>query len=280
MRSDLDKQTAAEILFFLSLILAVSIFLPACATSPEGRKQFIIVPEEQMEMMGAQAFQDIKSRQSVSKDSSVNAYVECVANSITATLETDPSKNWEVVVFSDDTANAFALPGGKIGVHTGLLKVAQTPGQLAAVIGHEVGHVLARHGNERVSEQFAAQGGLALIEGIFSSKGARYDVLMAALGLGAEFGVLLPHSRAQESEADVIGLDLMAKAGFDPQESVALWQNMEKSSQSQPPEFLSTHPSHGTRIANLQANMDDALTLYKSSDPARGPSRATCNPPQ
>jgi predicted Zn-dependent protease len=218
-----------------------------------------------MNAMGVQAFTDLKSSQQVDQDPRTNAYVECVAKAVTDISDPATKRSWEVVVFKDDTANAFALPGAKIGVHTGLLKTAQTPGQLAAVIGHEVGHVLARHGNERVSDSFATQGGLALISAALKDRNPNYNLIMAGLGIGAQFGVLLPFSRTQESEADLIGLDLMAKAGFDPRESITLWQNMEKSGGANPPEFLSTHPSHGRRMGDLQSHMGDALKLFEAS---------------
>ncbi|MES2854398.1 MAG: M48 family metallopeptidase [Bdellovibrionota bacterium] len=240
----------------------VVVFVAAgCQTSPRGRKQFVIIPADQMDSMGVQAFDDMKAQQKVDRTGTTNAYVKCVADALTSVM--DEKRDWEVVVFADDSANAFALPGGKIGVHTGLLKVAATPDQLAAVVGHEIGHVIAQHGNERVSEQIATQGGLALISTAFSDKNQNYGLIMAGLGLGAQFGVLMPHSRTQESEADIIGLDLMARAGFNPEESVALWENMGKSGGGgQPPEFLSTHPSHGTRIDNLKSNMSDAMSTY------------------
>jgi predicted Zn-dependent protease len=247
------------------LALVSTSALVACATSPEGRKQLAFLPASQMDSMGVQSFNDMKSKMPVERDAATNNYVKCVANGITAALP--EQRNWEVVVFKDDTANAFALPGGKIGVHTGLLKVATNQDQLAAVIGHEVGHVLAQHGNERVSEQLLAQGGLTVLGGIMSAKGSpKYDLLVTALGVGTQYGVLLPHSRTQESEADVIGLELMAKAGFNPTQSVNLWQNMEKAGGGQPPEFLSTHPSHGTRISNLQKHMAEAEGFYRSAD--------------
>jgi len=164
--------------------------------------------------------------------------------------------------------NAFALPGGKIGVYTGLLSVAENPSQLAAVMGHEVAHVLARHGNERVSQQLAVGETMGLIEGWLSSGGGGgtgQQAAMALLGVGAKVGILLPFSRAHESEADAIGKTLMAKAGFDPRESVTLWQNMGRAGNGGPPEFLSTHPSHDTRIRDLQAGMDVAMALYEES---------------
>ena len=252
------KKLALPFQLLLTLVLVV-----ACATSPKGRRQLLLLPGEQLDSMGVQAFNEMKSQQKVSSDPRTNSYVKCVANAITDAM--DERRDWEVVVFQDDSANAFALPGGKIGVHTGLLKVATNQDQLAAVIGHEVGHVIAQHGNERVSEQLALQGGLGVLGGILSSKGKNYDLLMAGLGVGAQFGVLLPHSRTQESEADVIGLDLMAKAGFNPRESISLWENMGKAGGGSPPEFMSTHPSHGTRIENLTSNMANAEQIYRSS---------------
>ncbi|MGD8875104.1 MAG: M48 family metallopeptidase, partial [Gammaproteobacteria bacterium] len=171
------------------------------------------------------------------------------------------SGNWEVVVFNDSDANAFALPGGKIGVYTGLLKVAENQDQLATVIGHEVAHVLARHSNERVSQKFAVEQGLSLISAIANPQSGTGQTLMGLLGVGAQYGVLMPYSRIQESEADILGLDLMARAGFDPRESTRLWINMGRAGGGQPPEFLSTHPSHSTRISDLNAHMPVALQL-------------------
>lgn len=233
-----------------------------CATSPTGRSQVMLVPDSQMNAMGSQSFQQMKSQTPIESDAATNRYVQCVAMAVAreAREQTNVS-DWEVVVFRDKTANAFALPGGKIGVHTGILPVAKTPGQLAAVLGHEVGHVIARHGNERVSQGLVTQGGLGALDAITSSH-PRHGTMMALLGLGAQYGVLLPYSRTQESEADKIGLDLMARAGFDPHESVDLWKNMSAAGGGQPPQFLSTHPSHETRIAALQAGIPGATATF------------------
>ncbi len=148
-----------------------------------------------------------------------------------------------------------------------MLKIAENADQLAAVIGHEVGHVIASHGNERVSAQFATQNGLALIDALTSDKDPQTrGLLMGALGLGTQVGVLLPHSRTHETEADKIGLDLMSKAGFDPNQSVKLWENMKKASGGQaPPEFLSTHPSNTTRIKDLKKRMPQAIGFQKEA---------------
>jgi predicted Zn-dependent protease len=144
-----------------------------------------------------------------------------------------------------------------------LLLVAENQHQLATVLGHEVAHVLSNHSNERVSQKFAVDQGLGLITAIASPQSATGQTLMGLLGVGAEYGILLPYSRIHESEADILGLDLIAKAGFDPRESVNLWVNMGRAGRGQPPEFLSTHPSHSTRISELKAHMPVALNLQK-----------------
>ena len=252
------KKTGVKKLTISVLVLACGAL--ACATSPLGRRQLKLVPESQMDSMGVQAFDEMKKQTPSEKDPALNAYIRCVADPVALVAEpgSRPS-DWEVVLFKDKTANAFALPGRKIGVHTGLLRVAKTDGQLAAVLGHEVGHVLAGHGNERVSENLVVNLGLAgtaaLLSGGQSKKGNDQGLLLAALGLGAQFGVLLPHSRDQESEADIIGLRLMARAGFDPHESVELWKNMIRDGGGAPPEFLSTHPSSENRIRHLEGDI-------------------------
>lgn len=242
--------------------LLASVLVASCATSPTGRRQLILLPESQMGSLGAQAFAEMRRTVPTETRGDVNEYVRCVSKPLIAVSGSRiPVDQWEVVVFRDDSANAFALPGGKIGVHTGLLKVAVNADQLAAVIGHEVGHVLARHGNERVSEGLLAQGGQAALASILSEKRGRAEIF-ALLGLGVQFGVLLPHSRTQESEADEIGLELMARAGFDPAQSIELWKNMAKNGGGQPPEFLSTHPSHATRIEDLTRLQNRIRPLY------------------
>ena len=240
----------------ISLILGVAL-VSGCATSPTGRSQLVLMPDSQMDQMGLQAFTNIKNKTPIDRQRTTNRYVQCVGNAITRVVGGD----WEIVVFQDDAANAFALPGRKIGVNTGLLKVAENQHQLATVLGHEVAHVLSQHSNERVSQKFAVEQGLGLINAIASPQTGTGQTLMGLLGVGAEYGILLPYSRIQESEADILGLDVMAKAGFDPRESVSLWANMGRAGRGQPPEFLSTHPSHSTRINDLNAHMPVALNL-------------------
>jgi predicted Zn-dependent protease len=203
-------------------------------------------------------------------DARAEAYVECVADAVTRQVE--PQRGWEVVVFREQDANAFALPGGKIGVFTGMLDVAENQDQLATVIAHEVAHVVADHPNERLSTAYAAQQGLQLAQVMAGGPSGQRSQLMGLLGLGAQFGVLMPFDRAQEREADLVGLDLMAKAGFDPSESIGLWQNMARAGGAQPPEFLSTHPSTESRMAELRARLPRAQQLY-----ARTRARPECD---
>lgn len=241
--------------------------LAACATSPTGRSQFIMIPESQMALMGTQAFQQMQKQEAVADNPEVRRYVQCVTDAITAELGGEHADTqWEVRVFEDDSANAFALPGGKIGVHTGLLDVAKNQHQLAAVIGHEVGHVMSRHGAERVSQQYATGTALQLVGayvGAGSSQASKQ--VMSLLGLGAQVGVLLPYSRLHESEADVIGLELMADAGFDPRESTELWRNMAAQGGEGPPVFLSTHPDPQGRIKALESRMQGAMNRYQQA---------------
>lgn len=236
--------------------------LAGCAVSPTGRQQLMLMGPGQLDGMGTQAFAQMQAEKPLIREAGLNRYVRCVADALTAGLNSP--YRWEVAVFRDDSVNAFALPGGKIGVNTGLLRVATNQDQLAAVIGHEIGHVLASHANERMSQQLALEGGLALLgsaAGSPDSAGTRQ--VMQALGLGAQLGILMPYSRLHESEADRIGLDLMARAGFDPRESLALWRNMAREGGAAPPEFLSTHPSSATRLRDLQDHLDRALLVYE-----------------
>jgi predicted Zn-dependent protease len=238
------------------------LMLTGCATSPTGRSQLMFMPESQMTEMGLQAFTTIKKETPIDKNATTNAYVQCVGQAITREVGRG---SWEIVVFEDKDANAFALPGNKIGVNTGLLKVAQNQDQLATVLGHEVAHVISHHSNERVSQKFAVQEGVNLISALASPHSGTGQSLMGLLGVGAQYGILMPYSRIQESEADLVGLDLMAKAGFNPRESINLWKNMTRSGGSQRPEFLSTHPSHSTRITDLNAHMAVALHLQQQA---------------
>jgi predicted Zn-dependent protease len=261
---------------FVGCLILLSV---ACSTSPLGRKQLMLVPESQVDQMGAEAFQQLKGKESVDTHPGNSSYVHCIVDPLILSAKTKSygdqlPDHWEVVVFKNDAVNAFALPGGKIGVYTGILKVAKTDAQLAAVIGHEIGHVIAHHGAERMSQQAGTQLGLAAL-GHITRDNPHRDLLLGALGIGAQFGILLPYGRTQESESDLIGLDLMASAGFDPRESVELWKNMVIASGGKgPPEFLSTHPATENRIQALQKHIPEALILY---DKTRVVKRPVCD---
>jgi predicted Zn-dependent protease len=235
--------------------------LVACATSPTGRSQFIMMPDAQVNRMGLQAFADIKKKTPVNHDGDANQFVQCIVRAITREV----GGQWEAVVFEDESVNAFALPGGKIGVNTGLLMLVDNQDQFATVIGHEIAHVLARHSNERLSQETAVNAGLSLAQTAATPQSTLGQAAFGMLGLGAQYGILMPYSRLHESEADTMGLDLMAKAGFDPRESIPLWQHMAQANQGQPPEFLSTHPSHASRIQELQNRMPRALQIRQQA---------------
>lgn len=255
----------------LTLLFAA---LVSCATSPTGRNRLILVGDQQINQMGAASFQQLKSDETVSTNRRANRYVQCISTAIINQLPNNWRQTpWEVVVFEDKSANAFALPGGKIGVNTGLLSVAETADQLATVIGHEVAHVMSKHGAERVSIQMAAQTGLQVVD-IMSRQhiegSQERQMLMTGLGLGTQVGVLLPFSRTHESEADEVGLKLMAMAGFDPRASITLWENMSKAHGSQrAPEFLATHPNPSNRIKRLSGLMQAAINTQQQAE-ARG----------
>ncbi len=250
---------------------AVALLLVACATttSPTGRRQVVGgVSQQQLDKLGAEAFAETKAKEKISSNSRQNAYVNCVVNALVAQLPTQwHATRWETAVFVDDEPNAFALPGGKVGVNTGIFKVATNQDQLAAVIGHEIGHVVSRHHEERITRQLGAQTGLSVLGAL---AGATYGSGAATAvdqlgGMTAQTLFLLPGSRVQESEADVVGQRLMAQAGFDPREAVQLWRNMMAAGGSRSPQWLSTHPDPSSRIGELQRDAPTLLPVYQQA---------------
>jgi len=245
-----------------ALLLALSLMTAGCATTPyTKRKQFIMVPESQENEMGAQAFQQAMTQAKVSTDPQANALVTKVGQRIAAAAN-KPDYQWEFKVIDDPkTVNAFCLPGGRVAVYTGILPITQDENGLAVVLSHEVAHALARHGAERMSEGMVAQGvEQAAVAGGFIKSEAGLQLFETAYGLGRG----LPFSRSQESEADHIGLILMAQAGYDPRTAVPFWERMsEKMGGQSPPEFLSDHPSDKKRIKKIQEEIPEAMTYYK-----------------
>jgi metalloendopeptidase OMA1, mitochondrial len=247
------------------LVLVLVCLVAACTTVPYTRRsQFVILGESQEMEMGVAAFHEALKKERVVRAPEFVGVVEKVGRRIARAAD-KPDYRWEFVVIDDaNTVNAFALPGGKVAVYTGLFPVARDEAGLAAVIGHEVAHALARHGAERISEgmllEIAAVGVSAAIS---DTSPATQRGIMQAFGLGAEVGVMLPFSRSQESEADRIGLILMAKAGYEPEAALLLWRRMEEQGKGAPPEFLSTHPSYDTRQQKITMWIAEARTYYR-----------------
>jgi predicted Zn-dependent protease len=249
-------------------ILFVTTLVSGCGSSPTGRNQLKLFSEAKLTEVGAQAFADLKSNEPISSSLQVNRYVQCVASAITQQVSSEIfAGEWEIVVFDKPDINAFALPGGKIGVYTGLLNVADNADQLAAVIGHEVGHVIAGHGNERASSDSLISAGLKASEFLLKRNNVSgQQQIMQAIGFGSRIGIALPYGRIHETEADEIGLELMTQAGFTPEEAVELWKNMSKNSNNAAvPQLLSTHPSPETRIENLQERIKILTPAPKGS---------------
>jgi predicted Zn-dependent protease len=247
-------------------MLLISIAVVACQTVPiTGRSQLLILPEGDELKMGRQTYQEVLKKSKVSTDPILNEMVKRVGTRIAA-VTSKKDYQWEFTVIESPQANAFCLPGGKVAVYTGILPITRDEAGLAAVVAHEVAHAIARHGGERVSQEMLVQVGLA---GTMAALGrgdpATVQHVGALLGAGASVGLLLPWGRAQESEADHLGLIYMAKAGYDPRAARDLWIRMAEASKGKgkPPEFLSTHPSEATRIKQIEAWLPEALQYYR-----------------
>lgn len=245
--------------------LAFTLAIGSCATVPEtGRKQLNFISDAQMNQLGDEAFAEIKTKEKIDKEPSINERVTAVAKRIAAASGAD--FKWEFVVIDDPkTVNAFCLPGGKIAVYTGILPIAKNDAGLAAILGHEVAHAVLHHGAERLSQGLVSQFGLDALTVAFGANEHR-GLIAAGLGIGLQYGVLLPYSRKHESEADTVGLKYMAEAGYNPHEAVALWERMAASERSGVPEFLSTHPNPKSRIIALEKELPEVMPLYAKSD--------------
>jgi predicted Zn-dependent protease len=250
--------------WLLPLLVFVSVV--ACQTVPiTGRSQFLLLPEAEELQMGLQSYQEVLRKAKLSTDPAANDLVRRVGTRIAAATGRS-NYQWEFKVIEEKQANAFCLPGGKVAVYTGILPITRDEAGLAAVVGHEVSHAIARHGAERVSQNLLVEMGLTGTMAALS-KGDPNTVknVGALLGAGASVGLLLPWGRAQESEADHLGLIYMAKAGYDPHAARDLWVRMAEASKGsgRPPEFLSTHPSEATRIKQIEAWLPEAMQYYR-----------------
>ncbi|MCP9451447.1 MAG: M48 family metallopeptidase [Nitrospira sp.] len=281
-KRDVLGPISARVAASWALVGVVLMAIAGCETNPyTGRSQLLMTSISEEMRLGEQAYAQVKNDPNVrlSRDPREVEPVRRVADRIIEAAKRSKYATmakqfeWEVSVIKDDkTANAFALPGGKIAVYTGIFPVARTEAGLAAVMGHEVVHALARHGAERMSQGQLANAVLQVAGAAIGASGSNPvlgQATMAALGLGAQVGVLLPFSRKHESEADYVGILLAADAGYDPREAIGLWERMAALSQDGgPAEFLSTHPSHGTRIEQLKAWMPEAMAIYQKRSPA------------
>lgn len=251
----------------LSLLLA-TLTLAACSTSPTGRSQMIFRSDDELAAEAARQFAEMRASIPLETERATIDYVHCVATAIVEVLDPEyRDLDWDMAIFDHEAVNAFAMPGGKIGVMTGILEAADNQDRLAAVLGHEIAHVTARHSNERASRSPVSNVGVQVAAILLGGghSGATYTAY-EALNAGAALGIMLPFNRAQESEADIIGLEFMARAGFDPRESVQLWVNMsEATGGAEAAEFLSTHPSDARRIDSLVSQFGKTLALYNEA---------------
>jgi predicted Zn-dependent protease len=261
----------------ISLVILVLVFtLSACTTVPiTGRSQFNIVPDQTILSMSFQQYDQFLKENKLSTDAAKTRMVKEVGQRISRAVEQYLMQNnladevgnysWEFNLIENEQINAWCMPGGKVVVYTGILPVAQNDSGLAVVMGHEIAHAVAKHGNERMSHALAVQmGGMGLSAALSSYPQQTQQLLMAAVGAGAQVGVLLPYSRLQEREADELGLIFMAMAGYDPNHAIGFWERMsQEKSGAAPPEFLSTHPAGETRIQNIRELLPKALTYYR-----------------
>ncbi len=244
-----------------TLRLLLCLALAGCASGPT------FFSESYLAALASTEFSRLKEEMTISTDPAGTAQVARVSRRIAEALGPEmPEADWEYVLFEDPSANAFAMPGGKIAVFTGLLKLVESDDELAAVIGHEIAHVLLRHANQRMSaEVLRGLGGVAAAYGTRDMSDENRALVLAAYGIGTQVGIMLPYSRAHEIQADRLGLLIAARAGYDPRAALRFWQRMEQASPSSLPEFLSTHPGYGTRLRTLQEAMPEALQWYEQA---------------
>jgi len=250
---------------FRLLLLPVSVLVViSCVTTPlTHRKALILVPFDQEIAMGLEAYREVLATERVSGNQAWNSLVRRVGGRI-AKVSDMPGLQWEFNVIESKEMNAFCLPGGKVAVYTGILPIAQNEAGLAAIIGHEVAHAVARHAGERMSQALLVNLGLTVAD-ISLQNSQQRPLIMAAMGIGASVGVLLPYSRKHEAEADEIGTVYMARAGYDPREAVLLWQRFAQTGGQRPPPFLSTHPAPESRAEELEKIAQRAMKEYEGA---------------
>lgn len=258
----------------ISVLLVTAIFISSCRTVPiSGRKQLSLLPESMLVEMSLTSYGEFLGNNMLSTNQVQTAMVKRVGERIAASVEQYLRDNglegrikdfkWEFNLVEDETPNAWCMPGGKVVFYTGILPYTQTEAGLAVVMGHEIAHAVARHGNERMSQSLLIQtGGLALAAALDEKPDETKQLFYAAYGVGTSLGVMLPYSRSHETEADKLGMIFMAMAGYDPNEAVAFWQRMDQAGGASVPEFLSTHPNSSSRIRDLKKFIPEALKYY------------------
>jgi predicted Zn-dependent protease len=263
--TEITRDRAAEMSRrgFMAVLVGFSgTALVACVGPGQTGLGLGLVSAEEAQQLGVQSWEQIRSEVPVSKNTTYQRALQQVSTNILTAIGQNPA-NWEAVVFESKEANAFALPGNKIGVYEGMFAIATDVNELAAVVGHEIGHNQAEHARERLSSAAATQTGVQLLGAALQIGNIGYaNEIAGLLGAGVQYGLILPYSRNQELEADSIGLINMAKAGYDPRAAIKLWQNMQAAGE-RAPEFLSTHPAPESRIAALEAQMPEAMSYYK-----------------
>jgi predicted Zn-dependent protease len=287
MRIKLNKMMKNRSLY-LAVVVGILLLLEACGSVPvTGRKQLSLVSNQEVLSLSLQQYGEFIKSAPVSTDQANTALVQRVGRNIANAVENYLKNNgyaeqvadysWEFNLVKSTDVNAFCMPGGKIVVYEGILPYTQNETGLAVVLGHEVAHAVAKHANERMSNQIATEYGTAAIGAALSGSSAGVQQAAAvAIGLGSQYGILLPYSRKQELEADKLGLIFMAMAGYDPSAASAFWQRMSQQGSSTP-EFMSTHPSDNTRISQIQKDLPEAMKYYKGGSSGNSKSAKTSN---
>jgi predicted Zn-dependent protease len=260
----------------IALVLLTLVFAAGCATVPmTGRKQLSLVSDAEMNALSYQQYDQVIAESTLSSDAEATAMVKRVGANIQKAVEDYFAREgasshlagyeWEFNLIESDQVNAWCMPGGKVAFYTGILPICQDEDGVAVVMGHEIAHAIAEHGGERMSHQLAVQmGGIALSEAVKSQPEQTRALYMGAFAVGSHYGAMLPYSRKHESEADHMGLNMMAMAGYDPRKAPAFWERMSAGGGA-PPEFMSTHPSDETRIRQLNEHMPEAMEYYRAS---------------
>ena len=248
--------------FMVALVGFSGTALVACVGPGQTGLGLGLVSAEEVEQLGVQSWEQIRAEVPVSRNTTYQRALQQVSTNILTAIGENPA-SWETVVFASKEANAFALPGNKIGVYEGMFAIATNVDELAAVVGHEIGHNQAEHARQRLDSAATTQTGVQILSAALQIGNIGYsNELAGLLGAGVQYGLILPYSRNQELEADSIGLINMAQAGYDPRAAIKLWQNMQAAGE-RAPEFLSTHPAPESRIAALEAKMPEALGYYR-----------------